>query len=268
MSGGTESRSQILPSKKPDDTGFILPPYDFTANLPTPAQIGVRKGGSLSDVASAAQGIIYYTDVIGFGESSNRLTRGKPFSHLGINFFMKSGLQCSNGADMWTYFKGIPEGNALGRSVKKAMAEMGMPALRGLAPGILEDAQAGLDINPLLNAAFGSVYPICEKKTLPVGDEKGRIKDPNTDDIWVKDPVTYNNGIPYQTKWTQKFDKKGNPVFVNRGEFEAEPKTQNPDGSDIIKNKEGFEDDSKKSSIVLAIVFLCSAMIIYFNKHR
>ena len=266
MSGGTETRTQILPSKQPEDTGFILPPYDFTANLPTPAQIGVRKGGSLGDVASAAKGIIYYTDVIGFGESSNSMTRDKPFSHLGINFFMKSGLQCSNGADMWTYFKGIPEGNALGKSVKKAMAEMGMPGLRGLAPGILEDAQSALDINPLLTAAFGSVYPVCEKKSLPVGDEKGRIKDPNTDDIWVKGDVTYNNGRAYQVKWSQKMDKKGNPVFVNRGEFDATPKTQNADGSNMTK--EGFEDDSRKSSLVLAIIFLCSAVAIYSINHR
>ena len=268
MSGGTETRTQILPSKEPEDTGFILPAYDFTANLPTPAQIGVRNGGSLGDVASAASGIIYYTDVIGFGESSNPMTRGKPFSHLGINFFMKSGLQCTNGADMWTYFTGIPEGNALGNSVKKAMAEMGMPGLRGLAPGIVEDAQSALNPLPLINAAFGSVYPVCEKKSLPVGDEKGRIKDPNTDDIWVKGPVTYNNGRAYQTKWIQMVDKKGYPVFVDRGTFDATKKTQNPDGSDITEYKEGFNDDSRKTSLVLAFIFLCSAGAIYYSKHR
>jgi len=266
MSGGTETRTQILPSKEPEDTGFILPEYDFTANLPTPRQIGVTKGGSLGDVANAASGIVYYTDVIGFGESSNRLTRGKPFSHLGINFFMKSGLQCDNGADMWTYFQGIPEGNALGNSVKKAMSEMGMPALRGLAPGILEDTKSALDIRPVINAAFGSVYPVCVKATLPVGDEKGQIKDPNTDDVWVKGRVSYVNGRPTQTQWVQKVDKKGNPVYLNRGEFDAAPKTQNPDGS--AKTKEGFEDDSRKSSLVLAIIFFCGAAAIYYNKSK
>jgi hypothetical protein len=267
MSGGTETRTQILPSKQPEDTGFILPPYDFTANLPNPAQIGVTKGGSLGDVASAAQGIIYYTDVIGFGESSNPMTRGKPFSHLGINFFMKSGLQCSNGADMWTYFKGIPEGDALGKSVKKAMSDMGLPSLRGLAPGILEDTKAALDINPLLNAAFGSVYPVCEKKTLQVGNEAGQIKDPNTGDIWVKGPVTIQkDGRAYQTQWVQMVDNKGNPVFVDRGSFDATKKTQNPDGTDLTK--EGFEEDSRKSSLVLAILFLCLASLIYFRKSK
>jgi hypothetical protein len=265
MSGGTETRSQILPNKQPEDTGFVLPNYDFTANLPTPAQAGVRKGGSLGDVASAAAGIVYYTDVIGFGESSNFMTRGKPFSHLGINFFMKSGLNCSNGADMWTYFEGIPQGNALGKSVKKAMAEMGMPALRGLAPGILEDTQSALNIKPILTAAFGSVYPVCELKELPVGDEMGKILDPNTGDVWVNGPVTYKDGRPYQKRWIQKTKKNGDPEFVDKATFDATPKTQKPDGTSISV-KEGFED-TRKSSLLLAIVFICGAVaIMYRNK--
>jgi len=266
MSGGTEARPQILPSAQPEDTGFLLPPYDFTANLPTPKQAGVRSGGSLGDVASAASGIIYYTDVIGFGESSNPMTRGKSFQHLGINFFMKSGLNCSNGADMWTYFEGIPQGNALGNSVKKAMAEMGMPALRGLAPGILEDSQSALNISPILNAAFGSVYPVCELQSMPVGDERGRLQDPNTGDVWVTGAVEYRNGLPHQTRWMQKKDRKGKPVYVDQKTFNATPKTQNPDGTQAKpKATEGFED-SKKSSLVLALVFLCGAAAILCRK--
>jgi hypothetical protein len=265
MSGGTETRTQILPAKLPEDTGFVLPNYDFTANLPTPIQAGVTNGGSLTDVANAAKGIIYYTDVIGFGESSNRLTRNLPYTHLGINFFMKSGLTCDNGADMWTYFKGIPEGNALGSSVKKAMAEMGLPALRGLAPGMLEDTQAALNVRPLVNAAFGSVYPVCEKKALQVGDERGNIIDPNTGDVWVKGSVEYKNGKAYQTRWTQKMDNKGNPVFIDRGKFDATPKTMNPDGTPVSTSVEGFED-TRKTSFVLAIVFLCGAFAIMFRK--
>ena len=269
MSGGTESRAQILPSAPPQDTGFLLPPYDFTANLPTPLQAGVTKGGSLGDVANAASGIIYYTDVIGFGESSNPMTRGKKFSHLGINFFMKSGLNCSNGADMWTYFKGIPEGNSLGNSVKKAMAEMGMPGLIGLAPGILEDAQSALNLSPVLNAAFGSVYPVCELKSMPVGNEQGQLQDPQTGDVWVTGPVEYKNGIPYQTRWMQKTNSKGdNPVFVDQKTFQNSPKTQNPDGTPATPKEpttEGFEN-SRKSSLVLALVFLCGAAAILCRK--
>ena len=29
MSGGTESRTQIIPTKEPEDTGFVLPNYDI-----------------------------------------------------------------------------------------------------------------------------------------------------------------------------------------------------------------------------------------------
>lgn len=267
MSGGTEARPQILPSAQPEDTGFILPPYDFTANLATPKQAGVTSGGSLGDVANAASGIIYYTDVIGFGESSNFMTQKKDFQHLGINFFMKSGLNCSNGADMWTYFKGIPEGNALGASVKRAMAEMRMPALRGLAPGILEDAQSALNISPILNAAFGSVYPVCELKSMPVGDEKGQLQDPITGDVWVTGGVEYINGIPHQTRWMQKMDRKGKPVYVDQKTFQNTPKTQNPDGTPATPKTttEGFQN-SRKSSLVLALVFLCGAAAILCRK--
>ena len=265
-SGGTEKRSEILPSAPPADTGFLLPAYDFTGNLPTPRQIGVRNGGSLGDVASAAKGIIYYTDVIGFGESSNPLTRGMPFEHLGINFFMKTGLNCSNGADMWTYFQGIPEGNALGKSVQKAMKEMGMPALRGLAPGIVEDSKSALDIRPIVNAAFGSVYPVCVKQTLIVGSDHGNIKDPNTGDVWVNGDIQYKNGRPYQTRWVQQVDKKGNPVYVDRATFDGTPKTMKPDGTPATPVKEGFESNAKKSSLVLAIVFLCGAAAILCRK--
>lgn len=262
-SGGTDKRPTVLPSAQPEDTGFLLPNYDFTGNLKTPKQIGVRNGGSLGDVASAAKGIIYYTDTIGFGESSNFMTRGLPFTHLGINFFMKSGLNCSNGADMWTYFQGIPEGNALGNTVKAAMADMGMPALRGLAPGILEDTQSALNVKPLLTAAFGSVYPVCERKTLPVGSEDGFIKDPNTGDVWVTGNVSYINGRPHQTQWVQKIDNKGNLVFVDRDTFDKTQKTQNPDGTNKVV--EGFEG-SKKTSLTLAIIFLCGAVAILCRK--
>jgi hypothetical protein len=269
MSGGTEKRAQILPSTKPEDTGFILPNYDFAGNVPTPKQIGVRRGGGLGDVYSAAKGIVYYTDVIGFGESSNRMTRGMPFSHLGINFFMKTGLTCSNGADMWSYFEGIPKGNGLGKNIQRAMAEMGMPALRGLAPGILEDSQAALNIKPVVNAAFGSVYPVCELRGLPVGNEYGQTVDPATGDVWVKGPVVYIYGRPYQARWVQKVDGRGNPIYIDRGEFDETPKTQNPDGTNVSPPPpEDFTDysDSKKSSFVLAIVFLCGALAIMYSK--
>lgn len=260
MSGGTEKRGQILPSTAPEDTGFMLPNYDFAGNLPTPGSdaVGVKKGGSFSDVYSAAQGVAYYVDTIGFGGSSSSLTRDKKFKKMGINFFMKAGLQCTNGADMWLYFEGIPNGTALGKTIQGALREIGAPELRGLAPGIIEDSKAALDIRPVINAAFGSVYPVCEKQTLPVGDDWGQIQDPKSGDIWVKGDVEYRDGRPYQTRWVQK-EVNGNPVFVTRGEAEATPKTFNPDGT---SKAEGFEDNEigRKASLVLAIALGCMAV--------
>jgi hypothetical protein len=252
-SGGTEKRGQILPNQAPEDTS--LPNYDFAGNVPTPASVGVRRDGSFGGVINAAKGIIYYTDVMGFGEATSSLTRDMPYSRLGINFFMKSGLQCTNGADMWQYFQGIPDGSALGTRVRDAIAEMGMPQMRGLAPGILEDVKAAMNPNPLLRSAFGSVYPVCELKTLNVGDDQGRIKDPKTNDVWVKGEVQYKDGRPVQTRWVQKVDKRGDPIFVDKGEADKTPKTQKPDGSpvDPPPRVEYFED-GQKASLLMAIV--------------
>lgn len=50
---------------------------------------------------------------------------------------------------------------------------MKLPAMRGLAPGIIEDVKWSLDPKPVLQAAFGNVYPVCQKVSLPVGDTKG-----------------------------------------------------------------------------------------------
>ena len=258
MSGGTEKRAQILPSKEPEDTGFTLPDYDFAGNLITPAKVGVRnvEDAGIGDIVNSAKGIIYYTDVIGFGEASSPLTRGMPFNKMGINFFMKSGMQCSNGADMWTYFQGIPDGSALGTTLRDAMAEMGMPPMRGLAPGMMEDAKAALNPMPLIRATFGDVYPECEQKELPVGDDRGYIRDPKTGAEWIKGPVTYKNGIPHQTRWVQK-EKGGKLVYISKEQFDNTPKTHNPDGTP--KSASGFEDVGR-ASLLTAIVLGCIAV--------
>lgn len=263
-SGGTETRGQILPSKELGDTGFELPNYDFAANVPTPASVGVRRDGSFGGVINAAKGIIYYTDVIGFGQSTSGLTRGMPYSRLGINFFLNSGLTCTNGADMWQYFEGIPNGSALGQTVKNAIREMGMPEMRGLAPGILEDTKAALDPNPLLRSAFGNVYPVCELQTRQVGDDQGRIKDPKTGDVWVKGNVQYKDGRPIQTRWVQKVDQRGNPIFVSRGEFEKTEKTHQPNGEPIPPppRKEYFEDQNKASLLVAIVLGLLAYAVV------
>ncbi len=263
---GQETRNQILPNAPQDAANFQQPNYDFAGQLKMPNQVGVKRGNGLGDVVDAAKGMLYYTDMIGFGEASSDFTRGLPFQRLGINYFMPSGLKCSNGADMWTYFEGIPKGDAMGKTIQRAVKGMGYPEMRGLAPGIVEDSKAALNPMPILQAAFGNVYPICEKQTLPVGDDLGRIRDPNIDakdpaGDWVKGDVQVINGRPHQTKWVQKSDAKGNPVFITQEQFNATPKLMNPDGTP--KSIEGFQDEGKKTSLLLAILFLTVAFGIH-----
>lgn len=257
---GAETRTQILPSiNLDDDAGFVLPNYDFAANVPRPKQVGVTQGGSFSDVLNAAKGVGYYTDLIGFGQSSSRLTDGMPFRRLGINFFTKTGMTCSNGADMWTYFEGIPTGNALGQTIKTAIQELNPRIeLRGLAPGIIEDVKAGVNPKEIARAAFGYVYPKCVQVTKPVGDDRGNVKDPQTQDVWIKGAVNYQNGIPHQTRWVQEMDAKGNPVYMSAEDWEKAPKTHNPDGSIKKTTKEGFED-TDRASVLVAVVLLSVA---------
>jgi hypothetical protein len=123
------------------------------------------------------------------------------------------------------------------------MADMGMPPLKGLAPGMLEDAKHALNPSPLINAMFGSGYPQCKQVTMPVGDAYGRIADGSTQESWITDPETARwNGSSYvQTRWVQDTDRSGKPINLNRDQWVSEPKTFNPNGSPI--KKEGFEND-------------------------
>jgi hypothetical protein len=262
-SGGTETRTSLLPTKEPEDTGFILPDYDFAANMPTPKSIGVKRDDTLGSVVNAAKGVMYYADMIGFGNPSGPFTRGMPFRKLGINFFTKTGMTCSNGADMWTYFEGIPTGDALGVTLQNALKEMEYPELQGLAPGIIEDTKAALNPRPILQAAFGNPYPVCELVTKQVGDDQGNISDPKDGTQWIYGDVVRNNGVPMQTRWVQKLDRKGKPVFITQAEYDASPKTHNPDGSP--KKTAGFED-AGKASLVVAIVLLCGAFALTYGR--
>lgn len=263
---GNENRDQILPSKSIDEEESKIPKYDFGVGVRTPRSIGVRRDDTFGSVRDAMRGMMFYSDLIGFGQSTSPRTAGMPLTPIGINFFMPSGLTCSNGADMWTYFQGIPTGNALGPRVNNAMAEMGLPRMRGLAPGIIEDAQEALNPRPMLQAAFGNVYPKCVQATLQVGDATGRTQDPEDGSKWyVGSPnsIQYYGGWPHQTRWIQERDGKGNPVYVSRKVFNDTPKTQNPDGS--RKEIGGFEDVNK-ASIVVAIVLFATAFAITCKK--
>jgi len=252
---GSEKRTSVLPSMLPSNLGFFGSPYSPADAMMTPPQIGVKVGDSIGDVVNAVKGVGFYTDQIGFGAPSTGLTNGMPLKPLGINYFLNTNVKCSNGANMYEYIQGIPEGNALGDKVKKAMEEMGLPPLKGLAPGMIEDAENALNPVPLINSLFGSGYPECEQVTLQVGDAYGRISDPDTGEPWIseKDSAFYDGGIYKQTKWIQR-KVNGMPVNMTRDEWVATPKTYNPDGSPIT---EGFTPFLEKPGTVIVIGLLC-----------
>ena len=268
-SGGTEKRDNMLPTMAVEDTGYLLPNYDLAGNIPDPSSYagpGISSGGSLQHVFDAGKAIVYYADVIGFGQASSGLTAGIPFKKMGINFFMKSALTCSNGARMSTYFAGIPKGDAFGKKIKGIIQRLGLPGLQGLAPGMLEDAQHALDARPILQSAFGNVYPVCEKVTLPVGDEYGKIKDEDTGDVWIPGPVEFDQlGRALQTRWVQKGSLNDKPVYISRKEWEETPKTHNLDGTEKKIVEEGFESVGKLS-LLLAILFGCMAIAFTYNR--
>jgi hypothetical protein len=242
-SQGNETRTSILPSVMPSGIGFLGSSYSPADSLLTPSQIGVSVGNSMDDVGNAVKGVAFYSDMIGFGAPSTSMTQGMPLKPLGVNYFMKTGMKCSNGADMHTYFKGIPEGNALGNKVKDAMAQMGLPPLKGLAPGMIEDAENGLNPMPLMNSLFGSGYPQCKQVTEMVGDLYGKIQG-DDGKYWIDNPQTAkigSDGLYYQTTWVQDTDTNGNPITLTRDQWEAVPKTLNADGTTKTGTKiEGF----------------------------
>lgn len=281
MSVGLEGRTSILPTPdvKPIGPGLLGPNYSFADNVPLPGQVGVRDGDSMNDVIDSVKAVAYYVDMIGFGEASSGMSRGvgpgggpRP---LGVNTWMRTGLKCSNGADMWMYNAGVPTGEALGKRVKDGLASAGLPGMRGLAPGILEDAQAALNPVPIVKALFGSGFPRCRLVEQEVGDQDGVIQNPATGDYYVedKDSVYQRNGRSYQRRWAYDSD-------LAQDQWEKEKKTHCPDGYRVENHanynckmalqsrKEGFAgNDSALVSVgLLAAVTLATLAYFRFAK--
>jgi hypothetical protein len=266
---GSETRTSILPSMVPSGIGFFGSPYSPADAMMTPKQIGVTVGNSMDDVINAVKGVGFYADQIGFGAPSTGLTQGMPLKPLGVNYFMKTGQSCSNGADMWQYMQGITQGDALGEKLKNVMAEMGLPPLQGLAPGMIEDAENALNPKPLINALFGSGYPQCKQVTMSVGDAYGRIADPDTGEVWIADPDTATNtGNGYvQTRWVQDTDSNGNPIYLSRDQWTAAPKTFNPDGTPAqTPQQEAFENMLTRPATVITVGVLCLLALAFVKK--
>uniref|UniRef100_A0A6C0ANF4 Uncharacterized protein n=1 Tax=viral metagenome TaxID=1070528 RepID=A0A6C0ANF4_9ZZZZ len=247
MQMGTDARPNVLPVKKASGPGFLGPQYNPADEMLPPASIGVKRGGDLNDVLGAVKGVIYYGDMMGFGEASSGFTRGMPgLRPLGVNYFVNSGLTCSNGATMWEYVQTIPTGSALGEKVKQAIRGVGLPQLRGMAPGILEDAESALNPFPVINAVVGSGYPQCRLVKKKVGDFDGKIY--NVDGVMLVDPeglIGSGDGPYYQERWIQDREVTGSnrpgeeddehyarsdPIQLAYDEWDKAPKTHGENG--------------------------------------
>jgi hypothetical protein len=240
---GNEKRTSILPTQDTSSLDSEPPDYSFADELPFPDQVGVRRGGSLNDVASAVSGIAFYADMIGFGSPSSGMTANLPIKPypMGVNYFTKTPTKCSNGADMWVYINGIPKGDAFGKKVAESLRRLNMPNLQGLAPGILEDAKEGLNPLPIANAVMGTGYAKCKQIEMPVGDHFGRLK--NVDGKEMVRPlfpgdILVRGGRPYQKRFV--FDK-----WLTKDEWDKENQSASycPDGS-LLANHD--ENDCKK----------------------
>jgi hypothetical protein len=288
-SGGNETRGEILPKMEisggGDDggAGFMLPGYDFQAAVPGPASIGVRRDNSLESVVGAARGVAYYVDMIGFGEASNPLSAGaaQPVKLVGINYFLKTNIKCPNNETMYRYIEGIPQGTVFGKYVRDELSKVGLPSLKGLAPGMMEDVKAGLDPTDLLRSAFGDSYPDCVYAELPVGDAYGSITNPGESEPYIKgrvitdetdykpgDILKKGDGKHYQRRWVQRTDTRGNPVYLSKDEYEAlAEKAKNT----AVKNIEPFsglsqEESLRRGSLALGLGFFALGAWLYGRK--
>jgi hypothetical protein len=206
-----------------DNYGYFGPEYSFADNIPLPGEIGVRNESSIGAIVDAVGGINHYVDIIAFGERTFMDTRDQ--RPMGIRYFLNTDMKCSNGATMSDYMDGITKGDIVGTRIQAGLASAGLPGLRGLAPGIMENARDALDPRPLFAAVTGTGYPVCQKVACGVGDANGSVGS------FLVDPVEYIDGYPTQTRWVQAYDAKGNAISVTGDEFASQPKCYDADGT-------------------------------------
>ena len=212
-----------------DAFGYFGPNYSYADNIPLPGQIGVRKESSFGAIFDAVGGINHYLDVIAFGGPT--FFDKQDTKPMGVRYYLNTGMRCSNGATMSEYFDGVTKGDLLGEHVAAGLASAGLPGLKGLAPGMLENARDALDPRPIMSAVTATGYPVCQQVVCPVGDARGSVVNAFDGSAYLADPADYDHGYPSQTRWVQALDAKGNPINVTKGEFAAEPKCYNADGS-------------------------------------
>ena len=223
-----------------DNYGYFGPTYSYADNIKLPGQIGVRKGSSFGAIFDAVGGVNHYMDIIAFGGPT--LFDKQDTRPMGIRYFLNTEMRCSNGATMSEYMDGVTKGDLLGEHVAAGLASAGLPGLKGLAPGMLENARDALDPRPILSAVTATGYPVCQQVVCPVGDTYGSIVNAFDGTEYLADPPDYTFGYPTQTRWVQALDEKGDPINVTKGEYAANPKCYNSDGSYKQEPPEGCPD--------------------------
>jgi hypothetical protein len=110
----------------------------------------------------------------------------------------------------------------------------GLPQLRGIAPGILEDTQEALNPIPVMGAIFGSQYPVCSLQSKRVGDQDNSIQNPTTKNYYVENPeaVKMVGGVPFQKRWVQTGS-------LTQSQWEKAPKEFCPDGTSKKNHRAG-----------------------------
>ena len=212
------------------DYGYFGPEYSVAENIKLPGQVGVRQEPTFGAILDSIGGINYYLDVIAFGSATGFDSHDQ--TPMGIRYYLDTGMRCSNGASMSEYFDGVTKGNLLGDTIKRGLESAGLPGLKGLAPGMLENARDALDPRPILSAITGSGYPVCQKVTCPIGTADGRVSnasDPKKP--FIVGDWQNRDGTPVQSRWVQAYDENGSAISISQKEYAATPKCYNPDGS-------------------------------------
>jgi hypothetical protein len=171
------------------------PYYNYADELKYPSEIPIQRDGDIMSGPGAIEknviGVQYYVDAMATGTSVGAVKDYGDMTQapMGLNYFVDTGLQCSNGAPMNQYISTIPKG--LGGAVgAKLRAAVGGP-LQGLAPGVLQDTVSALNPMPYFDAATGTGYPKCTLMEAPVGNVDGQLQS-----RWGKPVDKYGTMVP------------------------------------------------------------------------
>jgi hypothetical protein len=200
--------------------GALGPYYDFTNELKYPSEFLNNRHGSMRDgdifsgpgqMEKNVRGLKYYTDSITFGTSVGPTQQRDELKQapMGLNYFFNTGMQCSNGADMYQYMSTIPTGLpfGLGNGLTKKLGAN----LQGLAPGVLQDSFDAMNPVPMFNAVMGSGFAKCKLMEAPVGDANGKLKSRFPKPVPNADPTGSDN--PEITEPNIWVDPKADKVY-------------------------------------------------------